>query len=88
MAIISPPPSNGGSARIAGSYGPGLTVQSRIEKIDLAIVNAFAPGYGIGGSASGSIDFVQDGADAIPQAEARLMLTDFTRTSATSISRM
>lgn len=77
----------GGSARIAGTYGPGLSVQSRIEKIDLAIVNAFAPGYGIGGSASGSIDFVQDGADAIPQAEARLMLTDFTRTSATSISQ-
>ena len=31
----------GGTARIAGSYGPGLTLQSRIEGIDLAIVNAF-----------------------------------------------
>ncbi|HQN53829.1 MAG TPA: translocation/assembly module TamB domain-containing protein [Novosphingobium sp.] len=77
----------GGTARIAGSYGPGLTLQSRIEGIDLAIVNAFFPGYGIGGSASGTIDFAQDGTGATPHAEARLMLTNFTRTSATTISQ-
>ncbi len=77
----------GGTARIAGTYGPGLTLESRIEGIDLAIINAFVPGYGIGGSASGSIDFAQLAPDAIPRAEARLMLTNFTRTSATTISQ-
>lgn len=77
----------GGTARLAGTYGPGLTLQSRVEGIDLAIINAFLPGYGIGGSASGSLDFAQDRADAIPRAEARLMLTNFTRTSATTISQ-
>lgn len=77
----------GGTARIAGSYGPGLTVQSRVEGIDLGVLNAFVPGYGIGGAASGSIDFAQDNPSAIPRAEARLMLTNFTRTNATMISQ-
>lgn len=77
----------GGTARIAGTYGPGLNLQSRVEGIDLAVLNAFVPGYGIGGAASGSIDFAQDGPGAIPRAEARLMLTNFTRTNATTISQ-
>lgn len=77
----------GGTARLAGTYGAGLTLQSRVEGIDLAIVNAFAPGYGFGGSASGTIDFAQGSPDAIPRAEARLMVANFTRTSATTISQ-
>jgi len=77
----------GGTARIAGTYGPGLNLQSRIEGIDLGVLNAFVPGYGIGGGASGSIDFAQASPGAVPRAEARLMLTDFTRTNATTISQ-
>ena len=77
----------GGTARIAGTYGPGLNLQSRIEGIDLGVLNAFVPGYGIGGAASGSIDFAQASPGAVPRAEARLMLTDFTRTNATTISQ-
>lgn len=77
----------GGSAKVAGTYGPGLRLQSRLEGIDMAIVNAFAPGYGIGGKASGSLDFEQASASAFPRADARLSFDDFTRTSASTVSQ-
>jgi translocation and assembly module TamB len=75
-----------GTARVAGSYGPGLKLQSRLENIDLAIINAFVPGYGIGGSASGSLDFVQPDAATFPRADARLTLRGLTRTSSSLVS--
>jgi len=77
----------GGSAKVAGTYGPGLKVQSRLEGIDLALVNAFVPGYGIGGRASGSLDFEQPTSTAFPRADARLTLNNFTRTSSTTVSQ-
>lgn len=77
----------GGTARIAGIYGPGVKFQSRLEGIDLAIVNAFLPGYGIDGSVSGSLDFEQASSAAFPRADARLSLNNFTRTSATTVSQ-
>lgn len=77
----------GGTARIAGTYGPGIKVQSRLENIDVSLVNAFVPGYGLGGRASGSFDFSQPDAGAFPRADARLSLDNFTRTSATTISQ-
>ncbi|MFD2136153.1 hypothetical protein ACFSLT_15115 [Novosphingobium resinovorum] len=43
-----------------------MKVQSRMEGVDLAILNAFAPGYGIGGKVSGSLDFEQASATAFP----------------------
>lgn len=76
-----------GTAKIAGTYGPGIKVQSRMEGLDLAIVNAFIPGYGIGGKASGSVDFEQANSAAFPRADARLTLDDFTRTSSTTVSQ-
>src|SRR3546814_8428481 len=30
-----------GSLRVAGSYGSGMAVQSRLDKLDLSILNAF-----------------------------------------------
>lgn len=77
----------GGTARVAGTYAEGLKLQSRLEGIDLALVNAFVPGYGIGGSASGSLDFQQLSPGAFPRADARLTLRNFTRTSATTVSQ-
>lgn len=77
----------GGTARLAGRYGPGLTVQSRLEGIDMALINAFLPGYGIGGKASGSLDFEQAGPGAFPHADARIAVTGFTRTTASSVSQ-
>lgn len=77
----------GGKVQLAGSYGSGMKLQSRLENVDMALVNAFMPGLGIGGRASGSLDFEQADASAFPRADARLHLEDFTRTTAASISQ-
>jgi translocation and assembly module TamB len=69
-----------GRVRLAGSWGNGLVLQSRLDNVDLSIVNAFSPGLGIGGRASGSLDFAQPADGAFPRAEARLNVTGFTRT--------
>ena len=76
-----------GNILLAGNYGPGIRLESRMESIDLGLVNAFVPGFGIGGSATGSLDFSQTGADAFPRADARLMIHNFTRTTAAAISQ-
>jgi translocation and assembly module TamB len=75
-----------GAVRLAGSYGEGLNIQSRFEELDMAIVNAFVPGLGIDGQASGSLDFVQSGPNAFPRADARLQIAGFSRSTAVSVS--
>lgn len=76
-----------GNVRLAGKFGAGLTVQSRLDRLDMAIVNTFLPGYGIGGKATGSLDFAQSSPSAFPTAEARLSIDDFTRTTAATLSQ-
>jgi translocation and assembly module TamB len=75
-----------GSVTLAGEYGAGLQLQSRMEDMDLALANAFVPGLGIGGKASGSLDFAQPSPASFPRADARLKIDDFTRTTAVSVS--
>jgi translocation and assembly module TamB len=75
-----------GSMRLAGSYGRELRLQSRIDSVDLTLINVFAPGLGIAGRATGSIDFVQAGS-AFPRLDASLAIRNFTRTTAASVSR-
>ncbi|MDG2533076.1 translocation/assembly module TamB domain-containing protein [Sphingomonas sp. HITSZ_GF] len=75
-----------GSARLAGSYGKGLVLQTRLDSMDLAVVNAFVPDLGIGGTATGSLDFAQTSPSAFPSADARLEIKDFTRASLASVS--
>jgi translocation and assembly module TamB len=75
-----------GSARVAGSYGKGTVLQTRLDSLDLAVVNAFVPDLGIGGTASGSLDFAQPTPSAFPSADARLEIKDFTRASLSSVS--
>ncbi len=76
----------GGNVKLAGTYGDGLKLQSRLENIDMSLVNAFSPGLGVGGRVSGSLDFQQANSAAFPRADARLHLDDFTRTTAASQS--
>ncbi len=76
-----------GNIRLAGKYGDGIQVQSRLDRLDLAIVNAFTPGLGINGTATGSLDFSQANANAFPRAEARLTIDDFSRTTAAAVSQ-
>ncbi len=69
-----------GNVRLAGRYGDGgMTVQSRLDDFDISILNVFSPGLGLGGRATGSIDFAQ-AAGAFPRADARLAIAGFTRT--------
>ncbi|MEI9850891.1 MAG: translocation/assembly module TamB domain-containing protein [Sphingomonas sp.] len=75
-----------GSALVAGRYGDGLSLQTRVDKVDLAVVNAFVPGLGIGGTATGSVDFAQASPAAFPSANARIEIAGFTRSSIATVS--
>ncbi len=72
---------------MAGTYGEGMKIQSRLDSLDLSIVEAFVPGLGINGSATGSLDFDQPNASAFPRADARLQIANFSRTTAVSVSQ-
>lgn len=75
-----------GSLRLAGRYGEGFAVQSRLDALDMALVNAFVPGLGLGGTASGSLDFAQTAPGAFPRADARLRIDGFNRSTAAAVS--
>ncbi|WEK42691.1 MAG: translocation/assembly module TamB domain-containing protein [Candidatus Sphingomonas colombiensis] len=75
-----------GRARIAGSYGDKLVAQARLDNLDLSILNAFVPDVGIGGQATGSLDFTQTSPAAFPEADARMTITGFTRSSLVAVS--
>ncbi len=76
-----------GSMQIAGSYGRGIKLQSRLNTVDLALLNPIYPGLGLGGSATGSLDFAQGSPQAFPSADARLSISGFTRTTLASVSK-
>jgi len=76
-----------GKARVAGMFGKTMRLQSRLEDVDLALVNSLVPGSGIGGKAIGSIDFTQSGDAGFPLIDARLTLAGFTRTTAVAVSQ-
>ncbi|MEO5773462.1 MAG: translocation/assembly module TamB domain-containing protein [Sphingomicrobium sp.] len=76
-----------GSVRLAGSYGPGLKLQSRIDRLDMALINSFSPGLGVNGRATGSIDIDQPSSASFPRADVQLAIRDFTRTTAASVSQ-
>ena len=76
-----------GSARVAGLYGKGLQLQTRLDQLDLALLNSFSPGLGLGGRASGSLDFAQGSDGSFPTADTRLQVRGFTRTSLSARSK-
>ncbi|HUG45372.1 MAG TPA: translocation/assembly module TamB domain-containing protein, partial [Sphingomicrobium sp.] len=75
-----------GSIRLAGSYGEELKLLARLDSVDLRIVNSLSPGLGIGGRATGAVDFEQSGS-AFPSADIRLAIRDFTRTTAATVTQ-
>ncbi|WP_425230319.1 translocation/assembly module TamB domain-containing protein [Sphingomonas sp.] len=76
----------GGSARVAGSFGGGVTAaQARLDRLDLSFLSAFAPGLGITGQATGSLDYRQQGS-AVPVADARLTVSNFQRSGLAAVS--
>lgn len=76
-----------GTIQVAGRYGAGVVVETRLDDVDLALINPIMPGLGLGGTATGSLDFRQASSDSFPQADARLMIDNFTRTSLASVSQ-
>lgn len=76
-----------GTIRFAGSYGQTLTLQSRLDKVDIAVLNPFLPGLGLGGRATGSFDWSQASLSAFPNADARLEISRFVRTNLGSRSQ-
>ncbi|WP_373490608.1 translocation/assembly module TamB domain-containing protein [Parasphingorhabdus sp.] len=76
-----------GSLQLAGDYGRGFRIQSRLKDVNLAIINPMMPGLGLGGIATGSLDFAQSSPSAFPEADARLQIDNFTRTSVASVSQ-
>lgn len=76
-----------GSIKLAGSYGNGLELQSRLDKVNIAVLNPLFPGLGLGGRATGSLDWSQASFTAFPSADARLEITRFVRTNLESRSQ-
>jgi translocation and assembly module TamB len=76
-----------GNIQLAGLYGDGMTVEARLADVSLALINPIMPGLGLGGTASGSLDFRQASASGFPQADARLKIDNFTRTNLASVSQ-
>ncbi len=76
-----------GSLRIAGSYGEALALQARVDKVDIAILDPFLPGLGLGGRASGSVEWSQASMTAFPNANMRLEISRFVRANLGSRSQ-
>ena len=75
-----------GQVVLSGRYGAHSQVHARIVNLDLAIIQAVAPGLTVGGKATGNIDFAMDGSNAIPTSQTRLDIAGFTRTGALTVS--
>jgi translocation and assembly module TamB len=74
-----------GKVDLAGRFGDSTTAQARFKDFDLAIVNIASPGLGIGGRATGTLDYSQQGS-AFPTATTRLAIADFRRSSLSAVS--
>ena len=74
-----------GRVDLAGRFGGTTAVQARFKDFDLAIANVVTPGLGIGGKATGTLDYTQAGS-AFPTATTRIAITDFRRSSLTAVS--
>jgi len=70
-----------GSARVAAQYGRTTAVQAVIDRLDLAIVEPFAPDLGLGGVVSGTVAATLP-PGGVPAVDARLKVAGFTRTAA------
>ncbi|WP_422125404.1 translocation/assembly module TamB domain-containing protein [Sphingobium arseniciresistens] len=74
-----------GNVDLAGRFGDQTSLQARFKDFDLAVANIFVPGLGIGGKATGALDYAQRGG-AMPDATTRLAISGFTRSSLSAVS--
>ncbi|WP_419825278.1 translocation/assembly module TamB domain-containing protein [Sphingomonas sp.] len=76
-----------GKVTVNGRYGSRIEAHASMAGMDISIAQVFAPTLGIGGKASGTVDFSAPSASAIPTARARIDVTGFTRTGALTVSQ-
>lgn len=76
-----------GNVQVAGTYGSGIDIQSRLNNVNLSVLNPMLSGFGLGGRATGSLDWRQASAQAFPSADVRLQIENFTRTSLSAASQ-
>ena len=76
----------GGSMRLAGTYGQGLSLKARLDRLDVSALNALIPNLGLAGQATGSLDFAQSSSTAFPDADVRMTVTNFQRTGLAAVS--
>ncbi len=74
-----------GRAVLGGSYGHESRLHAVLDGIDLAIVEPFAPGLGLGGKVSGTVDAALSVA-GVPVVDATFAVAGFTRAAAYSVS--
>jgi translocation and assembly module TamB len=79
--------SAGGSLRVAGDYGAGISAKLRLDALDVSVANALVPDLGLGGTATGSLDYTQPHGAAVPQIAGQFRVKNFTRSSLSSVSQ-
>ncbi|KKC27254.1 translocation/assembly module TamB domain-containing protein [Sphingomonas sp. SRS2] len=75
-----------GKVELSGIYGAATTLHARLSDMDVSVAQAFLPGLGLGGQATGTIDYSLAAGAAVPTARARLDIARFTRTAAYVVS--
>ncbi|RVT93038.1 translocation/assembly module TamB domain-containing protein [Sphingomonas crocodyli] len=75
-----------GKVELSGTYGRATALKARLANMDVSIVQAFMPGLGLGGRATGTIDYSQPAGATVPAVRARLDIARFTRTAAYVVS--
>jgi len=73
-----------GRMQLSGRFGRTTELHAWLQNLDLAVLNAFLPDFGVGGKASGTVDL--SAAGAVPDVRARVDVAGLTRTSALTVS--
>jgi translocation and assembly module TamB len=75
-----------GRIELSGRYGAATSLRARLVNMDVSVVEAFVPGLGLGGRATGTIDYAAPAGGTVPAMRARVDITHFTRTAASIVS--
>jgi len=75
-----------GRVELSGRYGAATNLHARLDDLDISMIQAFVPRLGLGGKATGRIDYALSGGSTVPTARARIDIAHFTRTSASVVS--
>lgn len=82
MTLITPQ----GRIELSGRYGAATSLRARLANMDVSVVQAFVPGLGLGGRATGTIDYAASAGGTVPTMRARVDIAHFTRTAASVVS--